>query len=626
MRNNGRMCMIDPGVLRILGSTKGMITNPQKVPGAKTVSSPAATTTGGDYVLAWRQADSSICWTKFPATNTTDTTSYAWGENQQIAGYASSGSPVLANLNGTVWMAWKGEGADTRIFVASLNGSNWIAGGAISGIGTKVSPALTATAATLVLAWKGEGDDRIYWSQSSNGSAWSPGTVVPAVGTQGPSVQPPPDALSSDSPTLASFKGVVYLGWKGASDNKIWWNSLNLAEQADSPLTLFTNDGWGASSVISDSFQTGDPPTLAVGDTGVVHLAWRGVSENTVFMGRFGDIGSSAVEGWSARMQLPDDIGTGSQPALATQLSSETNMLLAWKDANSTDLWVIPTGAFDAVPAPPGGTGLQSNSNYIIANGDCTIPLEGLVVTIDVTQDMVLQSVGAPVSGSQLQGFSFQLNAYSPKSDYCVIQQFVVALWGNQLFGAIQNYHAASANSPPLVNQLVSLTTVPQQNVLPKGYKLTISLEYGQGQSGIVTGALFGVTDNHRKVLAPVPVVSVSADPSQDLAPIVAFELDIVGPANGEKATLSSGAGTITYAASRPLTVASVEPTKCVTTSLVTQETANTVYGQLPAYVATPIVQSFHTTAPAAPISHKAGIPRPSVIRLGSISDMLTKV
>jgi hypothetical protein len=154
---------------------------------------------------------------------------------------------------------------------------------------------------------------------------------------------------------------------------------------------------------------------------------------------------------------------------------------------------------------------------------------------------------------------------------------------------------------------------VPVQNVLPKGYKLTISLEYGQG--GIVTGAIFGVTDDNKKVLATVPVTSVSTDPSKDLAPVIAFELDIVGPGNGESVVLSSGAGTITYSASKPLTVSSKEP-GCVTTGLVTQEIANTTYDQLAAYVATQIKQSFHTTAPDVPMIHKAGKPRPTVIRV----------
>jgi hypothetical protein len=591
--------------------TNTMIIDPQKVPGAKTASSPAATTLGGDYVLAWRQADDNICWTKFPATNTKGTTSYVWGENQNIPDCFSSGPPVLANFIGMVWMAWKGEGADTRIFVARLNGSTWIPGGPISGSGTKVSPALTATSSTLVLAWKGEHDDRIFWSQSSDGSVWSVPTPVPAVGGTGPSVQPPADALTSDSPALASFEGIAYLAWKGADDDNIWWNSLNPAEQADSQFTLYSNDGWASSSVVSDGFQTGNPPTLAVGDSGIVHLAWRGVSEKAVRVAQFGDIGSSIVEGWSAKMQLPDDVATELQPALATQLSAETNMLLAWKDANSTDLWVIPTEAFNAVQAPAAGLG--SNSNYLIANGDCKIPLENLSVTIDVTEKMVLKSVGLPVSGSQIQGFSFQLNAYSPSSSYCVTQQYVLALWGNELIGLIQNWHSASAISPPLVNQTANLASVPVQNVLPKGYKLTISLEYGQG--GIVTGAIFGVTDDNKKVLATVPVTSVSTDPSKDLAPVIAFELDIVGPGNGESVVLSSGAGTITYSASKPLTVSSKEP-GCVTTGLVTQEIANTTYDQLAAHVATQIKQSFHTTAPDVPMIHKAGKPRPTVIRV----------
>jgi hypothetical protein len=43
-----------------------------------------------------------------------------------------------------------------------------------------------------------------------------------------------------------------------------------------------------------------------------------------------------------------------------------------------------------------------------------------------------------------------------------------------------------------------------------------------------------------------VVLESISGVTSNDLAPIVAFELNLVGPVNGESAVLSSGAGTIT--------------------------------------------------------------------------------
>ncbi len=68
-------------------------------------------------------------------------------------------------------------------------------------------------------------------------------------------------------------------------------------------------------------------------------------------------------------------------------------------------LWVIgqPTN-----PVPNPASGLGSNSNYILFSG-CK-PLNGLSVTICVTQDIVCKSASGSTSG-----FGFQLNAYSPK-------------------------------------------------------------------------------------------------------------------------------------------------------------------------------------------------------------------
>lgn len=80
-----------------------------------------------------------------------------------------------------------------------------------------------------------------------------------------------------------------------------------------------------------------------------------------------------------------------------------------------------------------------------------------------------------------------------------------------------------------------------------------------------------------------------------DLAPLVAFELNIVGPQNAEISVLSSGAGTITYTTNSPsgLTALSQEPS-CTESGLITEEEANTCYGVLPEIEFKPrITQSF---------------------------------
>ncbi len=92
--------------------------------------------------------------------------------------------------------------------------------------------------------------------------------------------------------------------------------------------------------------------------------------------------------------------------------------------------------------------------------------------------------------------------------------------------------------------------------------------------------------------------------PSTELAPIIAFELNLVGPGNSESTVLSSGAGTITYTASSSLTVLNREPSCAGGFS--TAETANSIYGQLPAGPSTVLVQSFNVST-GVPMIRKQG-------------------
>ena len=94
------------------------------------------------------------------------------------------------------------------------------------------------------------------------------------------------------------------------------------------------------------------------------------------------------------------------------------------------------------------------------------------------------------------------------------------------------------------------------------------------------------------------------------MAPIVAFELNFVGPINGESAVLSSGAGTITYTASSLLTVLNQEPA-CTESGYITAETANSFYSELLPTSSNTFTQSFNVSA-AAPMIRKRGKLRPS--------------
>jgi hypothetical protein len=252
-------------------------------------------------------------------------------------------------------------------------------------------------------------------------------------------------------------------------------------------------------------------------------------------------------------------------------------------------------GAQSPVAAP--GAGLGSNSNYFLYS-DCDSIL-GLSVTINVTQQ---------IAGSD--GFGFQVNAYSGAGDLDGAQQYVITMdpQGN-LYAAVDNWQNGSTQ---LINDFVPFATFANA-VLPAGYALNITL--ANDAVGYVTAATYTVTDDSGNTTASTTIDLLSLNlaggggpvTTADLAPIVAFQMDLVDWANGGSTTLSSGAGTITYTAQTDLTVLSAEP-GCVDWDYVTVETANSIYGPLPPGPSGSFTQSFSTGAASAMIRRRAGV------------------
>lgn len=101
----------------------------------------------------------------------------------------------------------------------------------------------------------------------------------------------------------------------------------------------------------------------------------------------------------------------------------------------------------------------------------------------------------------------------------------------------------------------------------------------------------------------------LTGEPEAWLPPITAFQLNIVGPFNAESTVFSSGAGTITYTASSPLTALTDEPA-CTAVFSITAETANTVYGQMIDGAHDVLVQTFALTQAARMIRKKGPGPK----------------
>jgi hypothetical protein len=293
---------------------------------------------------------------------------------------------------------------------------------------------------------------------------------------------------------------------------------------------------------------------------------------------------------WS---QLSDDLSTVSW-LMVVQNNSNNTVEYAFLEADST-------GPANATPP---SAGLGSNSNYFLFSP--TNPNQGLSGCNPLTGLTVTVHVGVDIQGSD--GFGFQLNAYSGSADFDGAQQYVITVNpSGQVFAAVDNWINGSTQ---LINDFVPMANLSGAK-LPQGYTLTIALQ--NDGAGNITGAIYTMTDNNGNTVGNVTINLTSLNQvgggpvtAADLAPIVAFQLDFVDWANGGNTKLSSGAGSITYSATVPMTVTDTEPA-CVDWSYVTVESANSVYGPMPVGSGTTFTQSFAAST-AAQIRKKAAV------------------
>jgi hypothetical protein len=234
-----------------------------------------------------------------------------------------------------------------------------------------------------------------------------------------------------------------------------------------------------------------------------------------------------------------------------------------------------PVGATVAAPAR-----LGNNSNYFIH--DNNKPLTGVVVTINIEEDLVMKSA------TLYDGFSFQLNCYGGKGSASWAQQYCIILMNNELVGSIDNSGPAGSN---LVDIDAPGTHAVSGYKLAAGYQLKIALQ--NDASNNITGASFSATDNHGN-----PVWSTNAQipgPPAPKSPIVALTLDIVGSHDKSQTVFSSGSGSIIYQATNPLSVANSYPS-FVAYDAFTEEYSTSTYGTLPAGPNVSLSQHFGVT------------------------------
>jgi hypothetical protein len=271
-----------------------------------------------------------------------------------------------------------------------------------------------------------------------------------------------------------------------------------------------------------------------------------------------------------------------------------------------------------AVPtaAPEPAWGLGSSSNFILTN-TCS-DIAGIRVEIDVTEDIVLELDTYP-NGRGRGGFGIQLNCYSTLGDFEGWQQYVVRMVppskpGPDVPGlrwVVDNWESQPQNGN-LQSEIFEggpLCELPDF-VVPAGYKIVIEL--WQLPDGLtIGGAVFYVLDDAFTLvgLAEVGLIGLQlfSAPGKvtasDLAPIVGFEVNIVGWANAENARFLSGAGTITYSAEDGTwLLPSADGLPCLTKAnlISTGETSNISYAYMARDPAPSITQPFQAISTSA--------------------------
>ncbi len=267
------------------------------------------------------------------------------------------------------------------------------------------------------------------------------------------------------------------------------------------------------------------------------------------------------------------------QSAIAAVSRIPTSMEIWWVGA---DLSVGDAYWYED-PVPASDLGLGSGWNYVMYS-DCS-DLLSVTVTIVVTET---------ITGDQ--GVGFQLNASSRSGAVVAAQQYCLSLapGATDLRWIIENFLAAGENVPSLP-QDGHVATLPQ-SAIPVGYRLTITLVTDIAAN--VAGATFAAYDENGVLLGQglVDLVQTGVAP-RNVAPIVAFQLDIVGWANRAATNLSSGSGRIEYACSAPLSVLNFPP-DCACAWWTTNETSNVAYGVLPEGPSSYISQTFDNSGP----------------------------
>jgi hypothetical protein len=263
----------------------------------KTSDGPAAAAFNSQLYLAYKSADSNDLW-----YNVFDGQSGWLEQDIRITrdGHTqTSAGPALAVFNGKLYMAYKSADSNDLWYSVFDGQSGWLEQDIrITQDGhsqTSAGPALAAYNSKLYLAYKSADSDDLWYNVFDGQSGWLEQDIRI---TQDGHTQ------TSAAPALAVFNGQLYMAYKSADSNDLWYNVFDGQSGWLEQDIRITQDGHS---------QTSAAPALAVFN-GQLYMAYRSADNDDLWYNVFDG------QNWLAqdiRITRYDSVYTARGPALA---------------------------------------------------------------------------------------------------------------------------------------------------------------------------------------------------------------------------------------------------------------------------------------------------------------------
>ena len=444
-----------------------------------------------------------------------------------------SAAPVsLGAFTDFLWSAFRGH-TTSNLYVSSS--SNW---GVVNDTGqsTLLAPSLAVFQGQLWIAYIGEATGRVEVISSSNGSKWSQLTAT--------------GQSSKVSVALAAIQSTLWIAFIGEASGQVE--------------VISSTDGtnWSASTHTGQSSKVAPSLTVFQNQLWIAYLG-----ENS---GNFELINSSNGTGWSQKIDTGQPSHTG--PSLAAVPAVQPPSGLG--------------GAVQYLLASPRGNGWPDSNSALP-------PISQLLLYIQITEELTFDPS---------KPLSFQLNCCAPSNGNWKIgwQQYVLMMQPNstEMFLHIQNFGRNGARAVYAGNSSNQIN-FPTAGSIPAGWRFQLALQIS---GGVVTGASAVISDSTgsnvgvltlNSIGLPLALQSGNVDETW-LAPIVIFQLVVVGYAEGTHTTFTSGRGTILVECSTPLVAGNTwAGSNCAAAGGGTAESSNCVYSTMPDLANTGVVQCF---------------------------------